>query len=455
LFTIDKIQSFIEVFSIRILETLVGIVFFGDSKMEMLYVLLNRLVNMTSSMVAMLIAINVVANVANRIAAITVGAVPAPTPAPTPTPTPTPSQASFIVFVGEEGKYYVKNGITGSIVFVSTDARKAIQYALDSLTPNRTWKEKIIAIGSFMIDNSTSPLMIGSYTIFELHGRIVALDKRKTLVYINGTDIELRGGVYDGNRGTEVTTTDEPVRVIQIEDSEDVIVENVKVVNGYSRGIEIDNGYHVSLINIYAVNSWRNVMVWSTSYMTVRNHELRNIHSKYAQGGSGIDLGTVGYVAIDGLYSEEDNPVALAIDSCKSIIARNIISKFRGIALVFAGYNHAENIVIENAISAGSGAGAILAEINNNFNINDIVLKTIKVLSPVDTAIVMRRIAGSGVIDNVRIYDIYTDGIPEGKYSIDVDDSVQFLEMIGGRVDRPFNINAIAWRIRDVRGYDT
>jgi hypothetical protein len=410
-----------------------------------------KIVNMISSIVASLIAINVVTNVVNRVVSGFVaggggvGAVTAPTPA-------TPPLASFIVFA-KGGKYYVKDAL-GSIVFVDTDARRAIQYALDSLTHNRTWKEKVVAIGSFMINNSASPLRIGSYTIFELHGRLVALDKRKTLVYVNGSNTEIRGGIYDGNRGDEVTTSDEPTRVIQVEDSVDVIVENVKVVNGYSRGIEIDNGYHVSLINIYAENSWRNIMVWSTSYMTVRNHELRNIHTKHAQGGAGVDLGTVGYVTIDGLYSEEDNPVALAIDSCKSVHARNIISKFRGVALIHAGYNHTENIVIENAVSAGSGAGALLAEVNSSYNITDLVLKNIKVLSPRDTAIVLRRAGGSGVIDNVRVYDIYTDGIPEDKYSIIADNSVQFLVVIGGRVDRPINVNATLWRVRDVRGYD-
>jgi hypothetical protein len=411
-----------------------------------------RLVNMISGIVATLIATNVVINVANRIASVVVaggGAVPAPTP--TTTPTTPPSQ--FIVFA-EGGVYYVKNGVTGSIVFVDTDARKAIQYALDSLTPNRTWKEKVVAIGHFMIDNSVSPLVIGSYTIFELYGRLVALNKKKTLIYINGSNIELRGGIYDGSRGDEVTTEDEPIRVIQIEDSEDVIVENVKVVNGYSRGIEVDNGYHVTLKDIYVENCWRNIMIWSTSYMTPRNHELRNVHSKRAQGGSGVDLGTVGYVVVDGLYSVEDNPVALAIDSCKCVIARNIISKFRGIALIYANYNHTENITIENAVSAGSGAGAIAVEANNIYNISDIVLKSIKVLSPHDTAIILRRTAGTGVINDVRIYDIYTDNIPEGKHSVDADNSVQHLVIIGGRVDRPINVNAFSWRIRDVRGYD-
>jgi hypothetical protein len=404
---------------------------------------------MISSIVASLIAINVVTNVANRIAtsmfATGGGAVPAPTPATSPL------QASFIVFA-EGGKYYVKDA-SGSIVFVDSDARKAIQYALDSLTSNRTWKEKVVAKGLFTIDNSI-PLRIGSYTIFELHGRLVAIDKRKTLVYVNGSNIELRGGTYDGNRGDEVTTADEAIRVIHIDDSENVIVENVKVVNGYSRGIEISNGYHVTLKDIYAENSWRNIMVWSTSYMTVRNHELRNIRTKNARGGAGLDLGTVGYVVVDGLYSEEDNPVALAIDSCKCITAMNIISKYRGVAIIHAGYNHTENIVIENAISVGSGAGALLAEVNSSFNITDLVLKNIKVLTPRDTAIVLRRTAGSGVIDNVRIYDIYTDGIPEDKYSIVADNSVQFLVLIGGRVDRPINVNATLWRVRDVIGYD-
>jgi hypothetical protein len=362
--------------------------------------------------------------------------------------------ASYIVFT-DGNMCYAKNGRTGQIEFGGVDAKAVIQRTLNALTPGRVWKEKVLVMGNYIIDNSASPLNIPSFTIFELDGRLVALNKKKTLIYVNGSNIELRGGIYDGNRGDEVTTEDEAVRVIQIEDSTDVIVENVKVVNGYSRGIEVDNGYHVTLKDIYAENCWRNVMVWSNSYSTVRNHELRNIHSRNAQGGSGVDLGTVGYVVIDGLYSEGDNPVALAIDSCKGIIARNIVSKFRGIALIFAGYNPTEDITIENATSAGSGAGALLAEVKYIFNINNIVLKNIKVLSPNDTAIVFKRSAGTGVIDNVRIYDIYTDGIPSGKHSVAADNSVQFIEIIGGRVDRPMSIDAVSRRIRDVRGYAT
>jgi hypothetical protein len=366
----------------------------------------------------------------------------------------TTETATYIVFT--DGRmYYAKNGRTGQIDFNGTDATTVIQSALNALTPGRMWKERVLVKGSYIINNSASPLRISSYTIFEVDGRLTALDKRKTLVHVSGSNIELRGGIYDGNRGTEVTATDEPVRVIHVENATDVIIEGVKVVNGYSRGIEVSNGYHVTLKDIYAENSWRNVMIWSDSYTTVRNHELRNIHSKYAQGGSGVDLGTVGYVTIDGLYSEEDNPVALAIDSCKSITARNIISKFRGIALIYAGYNPTEDITIEDATSVGSGAGALLAEVKYIYNINNIVLRNIRVLSPGDTAIIFRRSAGTGTINNVRIYDIYTDGIPSGKLSISADSAVQYIEVLGGRVDRPMSIATTLWRVVGVIGYDT
>jgi hypothetical protein len=364
-------------------------------------------------------------------------------------------EPSYIITRDPDEIVYAINGRTGEIGFSGTDAATVIQSALNALTPGRTWKERVLVKGSYIIDNSASPLHIGSNTIFELDGRLIALNSKKTLVYVSGSNIELRGGVYDGNRGAEVTTSDEPVRVIQVENATDAIIEGVKVVNGYSRGIEVDNGYHVTLKDIYAENNWRNIMVWSDSYSTVRNHELRNIHSRYAQGGAGVDLGTVGYVTIDGLYSDEDDPVALAIDSCKSVIARNIISKFRGVALIYAGYNPTEDIVIENAVSAGSGGGALIAEVRYIFNITDMVLRNIKVLSPSDTAIVLRRTAGTGVIDNVRIYDIYTDGIPAGRYSVVADNSVQYLEIVGGRVDGPMSIAAASWRVRNVRGYDT
>jgi hypothetical protein len=362
---------------------------------------------------------------------------------------------SYLIYKTKAGLVVAESGETGEIQFWDTDAKTVIQKALNALTPGRTWMERVVVKGNFVIDNTASPLTIPSYTIFELDGRLTALDNKKTMVYVNGTDIVLRGGIYDGNRGTEATDADEPIRVIQVEDSTDVIVKDLKVLNGFSRGIEVDNGFHVTLENIYAENCWRNVMVWSTSFSTVRSHVLKNIHTKHAAGGSGVDLGTVGYVMIDGIYSEEDNPVALSIDSCKSITVKNLISLFRGVALIFAGYNNTENVVIENAVSAGSGGGGVLAEIGADFSIIDLVLKGVKVLSPASDAVVLRRRAGTGVFDGVKIYDLYTAGVPNTAYSVVADSSVYNLDIADSRVDRPMSIAAPSYSIRDVLGYRT
>jgi len=108
---------------------------------------------------------------------------------------------SYIIFQ-EDGLVKAKNGLTGKIDFSGTDASTVIQSALNALTPNRTWKEKVLLKGNFVIN---SPISVPSYTILETFGRIKLADQAncymlKNSDFANGNiDIEILGGVWDGN----------------------------------------------------------------------------------------------------------------------------------------------------------------------------------------------------------------------------------------------------------------
>jgi len=359
--------------------------------------------------------------------------------------------AKYIIYK-EAGVVYALNGETGRIDFSGTDAHTVIQSALNSLTPNRAWLERVVIRGDFLINNSVSPLVIPSYTIIQLDGRITAVDKTKTLVRVDGDNVVLYGGVYDGNRGNEVGG-DIPVRVIHLNNVRNVVLQNITVVNGYSRGIEVSDGFHNTLINIHAENCWRNVMFWSSSYYTPRHHVAVNIRSRYARGGSGVDFGTVGGVTVFGVQSEEDDPVSVAIDSSFDIRIYGITSKFRGFALIYASYNETKHIVIEGAEALGAPGATV--EVRYDYDISDITFKDVLITDSWGNCLEFKRFAGTGVIRNVKIENLVTLGTAAYKYSVVADSSVQDIYINGKYVDKPMLVEAVKYVIENVEGFRT
>jgi len=90
------------------------------------------------------------------------------------------------------------------------DDTKVIQKALDSLTPNRTWKEKVVLKGSFEIKTT---IEIPSYTVLDLtQAKLKLVQDGIDLIYSKGLDtskvddspaieyVDIIGGTIDGNR---------------------------------------------------------------------------------------------------------------------------------------------------------------------------------------------------------------------------------------------------------------
>jgi hypothetical protein len=92
------------------------------------------------------------------------------------------------------------------ILYSHANPATAINWALNSLTVGRTWKEKVVLVGDFTIDAS---LLIPSYTIFELFGRIYLANNADKHILQNSdvvggnTNIEVVGGFYDGNKANQ------------------------------------------------------------------------------------------------------------------------------------------------------------------------------------------------------------------------------------------------------------
>ena len=110
-----------------------------------------------------------------------------------------PAEPLSYIILQEDGLVKAKNGLTGKIDFSGTDAASVIQQALNALTPNRTWKEKVVLKGDFSL---TVPLNVPAYTILDIQGRLQAKGINAIQININGTSyvpfVDILNGIIDG-----------------------------------------------------------------------------------------------------------------------------------------------------------------------------------------------------------------------------------------------------------------
>jgi len=93
-----------------------------------------------------------------------------------------------------------------------------IQSAINALTPDRTWKEKVALKGNFEL---AAPLYIPSYTILEIDGVLKAKDNLNDyqIIITRANNIDIIGGILHGNRGAG--------KGINIWNSQDIMLFNI------------------------------------------------------------------------------------------------------------------------------------------------------------------------------------------------------------------------------------
>jgi parallel beta-helix repeat protein len=164
--------------------------------------------------------------------------------------------ASYIVFIDDDGFIKAKNGKTGQIDFKGTDAAAVIQAALNALTPGRIWKEKVVLKGSF---NISSGISVPSLTVIEINGVLIRTGLNYHLLSLDNVHgVEIRGGRIIGiHKEAEEYNTNE----INVKDSNDVIVENVRIEDASEDGIMIRGGsYNVKVSKCSIINSYRHAI---------------------------------------------------------------------------------------------------------------------------------------------------------------------------------------------------
>jgi len=149
---------------------------------------------------------------------------------------------------------YARNETTGEIVYNGTNANMVINYALNALSRGRTWKEKIILDGNFIICDT---IRLPSYTILEIRGRLLLSNNTNKPVISNSdrfagnTQIEIIGGKIDGNwvQNTEGAN----VFGIQFQKVTDSIINNVNINNTYNSALVLYDCENVRVTNVRIV----------------------------------------------------------------------------------------------------------------------------------------------------------------------------------------------------------
>jgi len=111
-----------------------------------------------------------------------------------------PTEAYKYIIYGEGDYVLAKNGRTGKIEFegeAGVDDTEVLRNVISSLTPGRTWKERIIVIADRLVLRDY--VDIYDYTILELYTKVIASSDfaSSRLFGMQGNHSEIRGGYID------------------------------------------------------------------------------------------------------------------------------------------------------------------------------------------------------------------------------------------------------------------
>ena len=305
------------------------------------------------------------------------------------------STASYIIY--QEGStYYARNGRTGAISYSSTNSSALFQSTFNGLTVGRTWKEKIIVKDSIIIPTT---LLLPSYITLEIQGSLIASDGLDNSLIANiagwgidpydapptrNTDIEICGGLIDGNKDGQSSPTDGKC-TIAMHGVDNLYIHNIIMIDGWTENIRTSFADNVIITNNMINRSADDGIAINklTSNAIVTNNIV-------SFAGLGVSYGApVGIEIQDGSYNvivannyiyncssggiqvstHTDEPICHLINIYNNIIDNGPV----GIAISGVSGRLAERIIVSantitNTTSSGITASYLThAEITNNF----------------------------------------------------------------------------------------
>ena len=204
---------------------------------------------------------------------------------------------SAIVYI-DGSKVYARD-YKGDLIASGTagvDDATTINSALDSLTSGRTWKERAILVGDFVLSQG---IELSSYTILDLtHAKVKLKDGANVDVIVNSdtangnTEVEIVGGIIDGNKANQ--SAGQTRRGIMLTKVTDFKINGVTVKNvgtsdssDLAQGVCLDNCERGEVVSVHATsNNHYGIHLWECENVDVRNC-FSYENGRHGFGGSG------------------------------------------------------------------------------------------------------------------------------------------------------------------------
>lgn len=295
------------------------------------------------------------------------------------------------MYVGQfsNGTYFAVNGSNWQTFAYSTNASATINNALGNLTSGRTWQEKVVLSGNFII---SSPIYISPFTVLDLTGAKITLAAGSNcdMITTNSSSynvpfgtvaaVEVFGGFLDGNEAGQSSTSN----IINFNGNgttdwsiHDMILENPY---GYCLSLKYLGIVHMhdvmfiaavangnGLYLLYVFDSTFNNLVfadWGNS-VYLDSGTVTNVFSNiFLGGGSGITLNSASKNQFSNIHAED------SYAGCIQIINGN--------------YNTFSGGMINNpsGVQASSYDGFLLSGTSNHNIISNFVFSSIPSAQP-------------------------------------------------------------------------
>ena len=197
------------------------------------------------------------------------------------------------------------------------DDASVIQSALDSLTAGRTWKERVVLVGDFLIRDS---ILIPSYTTLDLSNAFLKLANGidKNLITnadwnSSNTQIEIIGGILDGNKSNQADNSAGNNCGIHFRNVTYWKINKVYVKNCRVDGFSFWDSPHGKIMECVAEGNGgfgfqfqgaKGYSAGDTKYITVSNCKAYNNGGLRADGGAdGFAFGHAYYVYLSNCIS--------------------------------------------------------------------------------------------------------------------------------------------------------
>jgi hypothetical protein len=208
--------------------------------------------------------------------------------------------ARYVIF-RVSNTYYRRDGASGVVDDSNASAATLIQAALDDLTAGRTWKEKIACRG-FMEDIGAQ-IDIPSYTIidnYEARYKAAAGLNASIFQADTVTDIEVKGGIYNGNRAN---LTGGPANCLRFVAVTRGIQRDIYAYDGYDQGCSFADCIDGYASNIWTSGNGRNgLYIYNPTGVTVSKFVSEGDGTRIAENGLGIGDGTPSEVMLDQIH---------------------------------------------------------------------------------------------------------------------------------------------------------